>query len=85
MYSLSSGQQLPQEFGMQTRRGFANKAQMDEFNCSDWQGTCCLQNYFSRKVLTHNKKAVQHHSIAEQGEVGGKPRKKHWANDIKLC
>lgn len=70
---------------MQTRRGFANKAKMDQFSCSDFQGRCYLQNYFSHKVLTHKKKAVQHHSIGEQGEVGGKPRKKHWRNDRKLC
>lgn len=76
MYSLLSGQQLPQEFGMQTRRGFADKAQMDQFNCSDCQGSCYLQNYFSHKVLMHKKKAVHRHNIGERGEGGGKPRKK---------
>lgn len=76
MYSLLSGQQLPQEFGMQTRRGFANKAHMGQFNCSDCQGSCYLQNYFSHEVLMHKKKAVHRHSIGGRGEVGGKPRKK---------
>lgn len=76
MYSLLFGQQLLQEFGMQTRRGFANKAPVDQFNCSDCLGSFYLQNYFSHEVLMHKKKAVHRHSIGEWREVGRKPRKK---------